>query len=185
MAPTKINRPHATAMTLKPRFSAPIVRPLFRDGEMLRFGVTPLAPPKESLQPSRRARPPTARELESRRGFRPARRGLILGRPTWVRGRHDTGASCPSCNLAREAVTLSLATRTGGRRCADPVGETAPFPFPSWLASAAFAPATQGSRHHEPTQAFHCPRQTHAQAVPTAPRAATGPDRPQPPRGRH
>src|SRR2546430_16517820 len=25
--------------------------------------------------------------------------------PAWVRGRHGTGALCPSCNLAREAAT--------------------------------------------------------------------------------
>src|SRR6516162_5492088 len=48
-----------------------------------------------------------------------------MGRPARARGRHDTGAPCPSCNLAREAATLSLVTRVGRNRCADPVGETA------------------------------------------------------------
>jgi hypothetical protein len=41
--------------------------------------------------------------------------------PARGRGRHGTGASCPSCKLAQEAATLSLVTR-GGR--VDPVGET-------------------------------------------------------------
>jgi transposase len=45
--------------------------------------------------------------------------------PAWVRGRHGTGALCPSCNLAREAATLSLVTCSGRNRCIDPVGETA------------------------------------------------------------
>src|SRR5262245_22069494 len=59
------------------------------------------------MQPLRRARPPTARELESREGFRTSQPGLILERPAWVRGRHDTGAVCPSCNLAQEAATAT------------------------------------------------------------------------------
>src|SRR5439155_8271774 len=57
--------------------------------------------------------------------FAAARGWLRMHWPAWVRGRHGTGALCPSCNLAREAATLSLATRSGHNRCVDPVGETA------------------------------------------------------------
>jgi hypothetical protein len=69
---------------------------------------------KESMQPRRRVRPPTARELDPARGdvASAVRSGYDL-RLAWVRGRHDTGATCPSCNLARETVTRSLVTRAG------------------------------------------------------------------------
>src|SRR5262249_7491606 len=78
----------------------------------------PSPPPKESMQPQRRVRPPTARELDPARGdvAFAARSGYDL-RPAWVRGRHDTGAPCPSCNLARETVTRSLVTRSASSRC--------------------------------------------------------------------
>src|SRR5262245_60580896 len=52
--------------------------------------------PKESMQPRRRVRPPTARELDPARGdvasaARPGYDGMLA----WVRGRHDTGAPLP------------------------------------------------------------------------------------------
>jgi transposase len=56
-----------------------------------------------------------------------------------VRGRFTPGASCPFVSLAREAATLSLATRIGNHRCVDPVGESA-FPvFPSCPTLTVFA----------------------------------------------
>src|SRR5262249_57297606 len=103
--------------------------------------AVPRYSPKESMQPLRRARPLTARELGPRGGFTAALPGLTLEPPAWVRGRHDTGASCPSCNLAREAAALSLATRIGSCRCVDPAGETASLPFPSRLTPATFTPS--------------------------------------------
>src|SRR5262249_12803737 len=51
---------------------------------------------KGSMQPRRRVRPPTARELDPARGdvAFAARPGYDL-RLAWVRGRHDTGAPLP------------------------------------------------------------------------------------------
>ena len=86
----------------------------------------------------RRARPPTAHEPEVQSALFAATCWLIMEWPAWVSGRHDTGAMCPSCNLAREAATLSLVTRIGSHRCVDPVGETASLLFPSWPTPAVF-----------------------------------------------
>src|SRR5262245_19612121 len=97
---------------------------------------------KNPCNPPRRVRPPTARELDTAWGnvFAAARCWLILERLARVRGRHGTGASCPSCNLAREAATPPLATRLGPSRGVDPVGETAILLSPSWPTPAVFAP---------------------------------------------
>src|SRR5262245_52836177 len=63
--------------------------------KVLRAGPFP-PEPKESMQPRRRVRPPTARELDPARGdvafaARPGYDRMLA----WVRGRHDTGASLP------------------------------------------------------------------------------------------
>jgi hypothetical protein len=66
--------------------------------------------------------------------------GLILERLARLRGRHGSGASCPSCNLAPEVATLSLVTRSPSPRCVDPVGEIAFLLFPSRPTPAVIAP---------------------------------------------
>src|SRR5262249_4474613 len=83
--------------------------------------------PKESMQPSAPRGPPTTRERDAApvRACATPRGWLRMEWPALVRGRFGTGASCPSCNLAREAATLSLVTRLGADRRVDPVGETA------------------------------------------------------------
>jgi len=71
-----------------------------------RAGLTPYNP-----RVARDPRRPV--NLMQVRVFRIAGFWGIVERPAWVRGREPTGASCPSYSLAREAATLSLATRIG------------------------------------------------------------------------
>ena len=68
-----------------------------------------------------------------------------------VSGRFSSGASCPISSIAREASTLSLATRHAGfsRRGIDPVGETSNVNDPP-LGSRPFVvspPASANWRH--------------------------------------
>src|SRR5215218_7627740 len=96
---------------------------------------------------------------------------FTLNRPAWVRGRLGTGASCPSCNLAREVATLPLVTR-GAPVAPIPLGKL-PSLRPSRLPSVTIP---RRSRHHEPTQPF--PGTGHPgparTAAPTAARRRTG-----------
>jgi len=84
---------------------------------------------------------PDGRELESPSGrvFLRSWFCCIVGQPARVRGRGNSGASCPHSSLAREAATLSLVTRIGTHRWVDPVGEIAILLFPSWPTPAVFA----------------------------------------------
>src|SRR4051812_3033933 len=89
----------------------------------------------------------------------------MLERPAWVRGRHDTGALCPSCDLAREAATLPLVTRGGYGRRLDPVGETASFPSPP--GPRRLSPIHRHRVIHAmtPRQRSRCPAQPAGQAA--------------------
>ena len=92
-----------------------------------RFMVASYKPPKESMQPSRRMRPPAARELDS---------APPVGCDVAITISVDTGMGpwptrhwryCPSCNLAREAATLSLVTRVGQTDSLIPLGKLHSF----------------------------------------------------------
>src|SRR5271165_3246740 len=93
----------------------------------------------------------TAREL----GFRgicvrpPVLSKLVHGDA--VSGRTNAGASCPIVSLAREASTLSLATRHAGfsRRGVDPVGETLNVPdTPLGSRRRVVSPPAPDNRRH-------------------------------------